>query len=84
MTEIGPFRNGRRRRRSVEDASNKRARDYQCPSARRILPTPAGPAAMLPDGPAINAGAVMGPARAAGGAAGPARTAPGNIQILHD
>lgn len=31
---------------------------------------------MLPDGPAINAGAVIGPARAAGGAAGPARTAP--------
>lgn len=52
--------------------------DYQCPSARRMLPTPAGPAAMLPDGPAISAGAVMGPARAAGAAAGPANTAPAN------
>lgn len=43
-----------------------------------MLPTPAGPAAMLPDGPAIRAGAVTGPAMAAGCAAGPAKTAPGS------
>lgn len=31
---------------------------------------------MLPDGPAIRAGAAIGPARAAGPTAGPASTAP--------
>lgn len=31
---------------------------------------------MLPDGPAIKAGAAIGPARAAGPTAGPASTAP--------
>lgn len=39
-------------------------------------PNPPWPAAMLPDGPAIKAGAAMGPARAAGPTAGPASTVP--------
>ena len=67
-----------RRCHCVVRVSSVNHTDYQCPSARRMLPTPAGPAAMLPDGPAISAGAVMGPARAAGPAAGPANTAPAN------
>lgn len=39
-------------------------------------PNPACPAVMLPDGPAIRAGAAIGPATAAGPTAGPASTAP--------
>lgn len=78
MTEIvaRSVSNGGHRRRSVEGVA--RVGDYQCGPARRIPPTPAGPAAMLPDGPAMRAGAVTGPARAAGSAAGPANTAPEN------
>ncbi|KZC14136.1 hypothetical protein WN55_06368 [Dufourea novaeangliae] len=52
--------------------------DYQWGPARTIPPTPTAPAVMLPDGPAIRAGAATGPARAAGPAAGPANTAPKN------
>lgn len=52
--------------------------DYQCGAPLTIPPTPAGPAAMLPDGPAMSAGAATGPARAAGSDVGPANTAPEN------